>query len=93
MMAAIDPASPAFDRLPPREQARIYFAHGWTREALCDEFDRSRATIDVWLNPDRAVRVAERRRANRQKPEIKARRNAQRQKARARQRMERRAGE
>lgn len=55
-MKHIDPASQEFERLPRKEQARIYRGLGWTLAAIADEFDVAMSTVGRWLNPERAKR-------------------------------------
>lgn len=59
-MIHVDPAHPAFERLPRAQQAQIYHRYyGWTIEALKDEFGVVRDTAMRWINPEhRAMRNA-----------------------------------
>jgi transposase len=49
----VDPASPDFLNLSPRNQARVYyFDIGWDEDAIADEMDISIVTIERWLDTD-----------------------------------------
>jgi hypothetical protein len=67
-MIHVDPAHPAFERLPRRQQAMIYFQMGWTIEAIIDEFDVNRRTAEMWRSPEQW----ERAKAYRRTPEHRA---------------------
>lgn len=58
-MIHVDPAHPAFVRLPRAQQACIYYAMGWTVPALAEEFEVATSTARRWVNPEyRAKREA-----------------------------------
>lgn len=52
MSRLFDPAHPGFDCLPRYLQARTYYSRGWTIEALMDEYDVARRTVQTWLRPN-----------------------------------------
>lgn len=51
-MIHIDPAHPAFERLPRHRQAAIYFRMGWKASAVADEFGVKTETARRWKNPE-----------------------------------------
>lgn len=65
-MIHVDPAHPAFERLPREQQARIYHSMGWDIPALAEEFDVARITVRMWVNPEYREREKARLRAYRQ---------------------------
>ncbi|EIM25724.1 hypothetical protein [Microvirga lotononidis] len=72
-MMHIDPASPAFERLPRRKQGFILVTHcGWTIEALMDEYGISEFTAGLWLDPDRYERRLASKKAYRKTPKGRA---------------------
>lgn len=56
----VDPAHPAFARLPREQQAQIYHHYyGWSVVALREEFSASGDTVKCWIDPEfRAHRIA-----------------------------------
>lgn len=66
-MIHVDPAHPAFERLPRSQQARIYVRHGWTIEALMDEYGVVRKTVRTWLRPDGLEKSRESKRRSRER--------------------------
>lgn len=71
-MIHVDPASPAFERLKPREQAYILHHMGWSIEALIDEFEVELQTVKRWLNPEAYARAQARKNAYKRTPEGRA---------------------